>query len=136
MQRRTMLLGCATVVSGFAGCLDSGPPVDTAFVSFSGSEKGVAVEVSTGDFDSLWVEIENVDGGFMIYEGLDRPSLYIDNDGYSTAGDICYKRSRDAACLEGSLDEDTRDAFFRDAEIRVYGILDGEKTLLETYARN
>jgi len=72
----------------------------------------------------------------MIYEGSDRPSLYIDSDGYSTAGDSCYKTSRDAACLEDSLDEDTRDAFHRDAEIRVYGILDGEKTLLETYARN
>lgn len=131
-----MLLGSVTILSGFVGCLDSGPPVDSAFVSFSGSEKGVAVEVVTGDFDSLWVEIENVDGGFMIDKGSDGPSLYIDNDGYSTAGDICYKTSRDATCLEGSLDEDTRDAFHRDAEIRVYGILDGEKTLLETYARN
>lgn len=135
MRRRTVLLGCIPALAGIAGCLESGPPVDSAFVSFSEDiEKGVGVEVSKGDFESLWVEIENVDGGFMIYEGLDRPSLYIDDDEYRTAGDICYKTSLGADCIEGALAEETRESFSLSAEIRVYGILDGEKTLLETYA--
>ncbi|TKX67634.1 hypothetical protein [Halorubrum sp. GN11GM_10-3_MGM] len=85
-----MLLGCA-MLSGFVGYLDSVPPIDSAVVSFSGSEKSVAVEVSTGDFESLWVEVENVGGGFMIYEGPDRPSIYIDNDEYNTEQNSIYQ---------------------------------------------
>ncbi|UTF55391.1 hypothetical protein [Natronosalvus rutilus] len=135
MQRRQVLFGCATALPGITGCLDSEPPVDSAFVSFSeDSDKGVGVEVSKGDFESLWIEIENVDGGFMIYEGVDRPSIYINDDEYYTAGDICYKKSFGADCVEGSLDEETQESFYLSAEIRVYGILDGEQTLLETYA--
>lgn len=138
MNRRAILLGCAMALTGIAGCLGSeGPSKDSAFVSFSEqSGLGVGIEVSKGEFESIWVEIEGVDGGFMIYEGLDRPSVYVDNQEYSTAGDVCFKPSINAGCVDGSLDDETRNAFAISAEFRVYGVHDGEKTVLKTYERN
>ena len=138
MKRRIALGSCVTILTGITGCLDSErPSKDSAFVSFSeDSEKGVGIEVSKGDFESIWIEIENVDGGFMVYEGVDRPSLYVNEQEYSTAGEICYKVSFDADCVDGSLDDETRESLSFRAEFRVYGIFDGNKTLLDTYSHN
>lgn len=157
MKRRMFVLGCGTALTGLAGCLNfensskepsekhwEEPAAHSASVSFSEeSGLGVGVEVSKGEFEYIWVEIEDdvnddgfIDGGFMIREGLDRPSLYVGNDDVSIAGDVCYKPNMDADCVDGSLDEETLNAFAISAKIRVYGVYEGEKTLLKRYERN
>jgi|GEM_PF-5745127 len=105
-----------------------------ADISFSEDEtNGVGVQVSSmGSYDAVWVEVENLEGGFQIGDEREVPALYISDTGAITVGDVCFKESHDSECTEGPLASERREELQRDSEIRVYGLSGGEKTVIET----
>jgi hypothetical protein len=90
---------------------------------------GIQVE-SLGGYEFIWVEASGVDGGYMMEETTSQPGLYIADNGVSTVGlGICYKESLSADCGTYSGDP----ASFNPS-VEVYGVSDGEKTLLDEYS--
>ena len=81
-------------------------------------------------FRSVWVEHENLDGGFQISETRDVPGLYLSDTGYVQFGDVCFKESHTADCKGAALDGERAAQLSRDGRIEVYGLHDGEKTLV------
>jgi hypothetical protein len=84
---------------------------------------------SIGSYDFVWIEVDNVDGGFRFNRSYVGNQLFIRPNGYSSAGYICYKESVDSGCTEyaGEPSDFTNSA-------QVYGVEGGEKTLLEEYS--
>ena len=80
-----------------------------------------------GSYDFVWVEVDNIDGGFQIDESIRGNQLMISPTGYSSYG-YCYKDSVDSDCTDytGETTEFTNSA-------QVYGVECGEKTLIDEY---
>lgn len=96
---------------------------------FEGDPTQVIIKVqSIGSYDFVWVEVDNVNGGFRINESITGNQLFIRPNGYSSYG-YCYKESVDSGCTDYEGDSE---AFTNSAQ--VYGVEGGEKTLLEEYS--
>lgn len=129
-----LLTGCTS--SGGGG--GDGGGGSGAEVSFTQDEtNGIGVQVSDmGEYDAMWVEPGNVEGGFQINEESDVPSVYVQESGQSQLGDVCFKESSDAECmyqgenLDNAPDPERFSEF--DGSIEVYGLSGGEETLVET----
>ena len=97
---------------------------------FEGNPTQVIIKVqSIGSYDFIWIEVDNVNGGFRFNRSYVGNQLFIRPNGYSSAGYICYKESVDSGCAEWTGDPET---FTNSAQ--VYGVEGGEKTLLEEYS--
>ena len=119
-----------------SGCVSQGGGNggSSAEVRFTEDEtNGIGVQVSDmGGYGAVWVEVEKLEGGFQIGDEREVPALYVSDTGAITVGDVCFKQAHDSGCEEGPLESERREELQRDSEIRVYGLSNGEKTLIET----
>lgn len=98
---------------------------------FPGNPTQVIINVqSIGSYDFVWVEVDNVSGGFQINESIRGNQLMISPTGYSSYG-YCYKESVDFSCTDYTGDTET----FTNS-VEVYGVKNGEKELLREYSPN
>ncbi|MDZ7687730.1 MAG: hypothetical protein U5J64_03235 [Halobacteriales archaeon] len=120
------------LLSGCIGGGGDGGQSGGAEISFTQDEtNGIGVQVSDmGSYDAVWVESGNVEGGFQINEARDVPSLYLRSIGPILVYDTCFKESYTAECIEGPPDAERFSEF--NGGVEVYGLSDGEKTLVET----
>ena len=155
LPRRTYLAGAGALLVGLSGCLgnddgnedeenggdgnsggngsdgNDGGQSDPEIAFTEDETNGVGVQVTNmGGYDAVWVEHENLDGGFQISETRDVPVLYLSDTGYVQFGDVCFKESHTADCKGAALDGERAAQLSRDGRIEVYGLHDGEKTLV------
>lgn len=133
------LAGCSSSDDSNDGGVDGGDDgtdggsgeADIEFTEDETNGTGIQVNSMAG-YDAIWVEAEHLDGGFQINYESDVPSLYLSDSGMSSHGDVCFKESYDAECMDGILDPSRASQIEPDSTIKVFGLADGEKTLIDS----